>query len=201
MHKRPQPEISGKLPGLPPGMSVRAGRRSIFPAPWRHIAVAGGRRPEPSLIHADQGDDAVLNHAFEEKNIRWKTIDGIDHMSLTVLDVDEKGGLLHVLYKFAANRQIVLHRHLTLNKTMTIEGEHRLYDVSGRLKEIRPAGRFTIAPPSEEPHREGGGDRDALVLFVIYGEDALYQALDDEMKVVRTLGVPDFVGLFDGKRR
>lgn len=135
--------------------------------------------------------------AFDDRNIRWKQIDGIDHLSLSVLDADEKNDVIHVLFKFVANRQIVLHRHLTLNKTMTLQGEHRLYHLDGRLKEIRPTGRFTVAPPSDEPHREGGGDQDAVVLFAIYGKGPLYQALDDEMNIIRALTVEDFVGLYD----
>lgn len=129
--------------------------------------------------------------------IKWKAIEGIDHLWLSVLDVDAKVGLLHVLFKFAARQKIILHRHLTLNKTMTIQGEHRLYEADGSLKEIRPFGRFITAPPSNEPHREGGGDQDAIVLFAIYGDGALYQALDEQMNVIRTLGVQDFVDLYD----
>ncbi|WP_363352050.1 regulator [Methylocystis echinoides] len=135
--------------------------------------------------------------AFDDHNICWKQIDGIDHLSLSVLDMDDKHGVMHVVFKFAANRQIILHRHLTLNKTMTLQGEHRLYHVDGRLKEIRPTGRFTVAPPSDDPHREGGGDQDAVVLFAIYGDGALYEALDNEMNVVRTLCAADFASLYD----
>ncbi|WP_457797850.1 regulator [Methylocystis sp. S23] len=136
--------------------------------------------------------------AFDDRNIRWKRIDGIDFLSLSVLDADEKNGVIHVVFKFAANRQIVLHRHLTLNKTMTIQGEHRLYHADGRLKEVRPAGRFTVTPPSDEPHREGGGDQDAIVLFAIHGDGALYEALDDDLNVVMTLAARDFAQLYDG---
>ncbi|WP_442755772.1 regulator [Methylocystis sp. JAN1] len=134
---------------------------------------------------------------FDERNIRWKQIDGVDHLSLSVLDVDGANGVIHVLFKFAAKRQIVLHRHLTLNKTMTIRGEHRLYHADGRLKEVRPCGRFTVAQPTDEPHREGGGDIDAIVLFAIYGAGALYEALDDSMNVAMTLRAQDFAALYD----
>jgi hypothetical protein len=137
---------------------------------------------------------------FDERNIHWKQIDGVDHMLLSVLDVDKAKGVLHVIYKFAANRQIILHRHLTLNKTMTLRGEHRLYHADGTLKEIRPAGRFTVARPSDEPHREGGGDIDAIVLFVVYGDGVLYEALDDGLNVVRALTTADFADLYDEKR-
>ncbi len=139
----------------------------------------------------------MTTNAFDEPTIQWKTIDGIDHVSLSVLDVDAKNSVIHVLFKFAANRKILLHRHLTLNKTMTICGAHRLYHSDGRLKEIRPAGRFTVAPPSDEPHREGAGDEDAIVLFAIHGDGPLYQALDDEMAVVRTLAAQDFAALHE----
>jgi hypothetical protein len=135
--------------------------------------------------------------AFDNRTIRWKQIDGIDHLSLSVLDVDATNGVIHTVFKFAANERIILHRHLTLNKTMTLQGEHRLYHPDGELKEIRPTGRFTVAPPSDDPHREGGGDQDAVVLFAIYGDGALYQALDDGENVVRTLTVEDFAGLLD----
>lgn len=134
---------------------------------------------------------------FDDRNIRWKSIDGIEHLSLSVLDADEKNGVIHVLFKFAGNRKIVLHRHLTLNKTMTIQGEHRLYHPDGGLKEIRPVGSFNVAPPSDDPHREGGGEQDAVVLFVIHGDGALYEALDDQLNVLMTLTAQDFISLHD----
>lgn len=137
---------------------------------------------------------------FDERNILWKEIPGIEHLWLSVLDVDRENGVTHVLYKFAANRQIILHRHLTMNKTMTIRGEHRLYHADGRLKEVRPAGRFTVAPPSDEPHREGGGDVDVIVLFAIHGAGALYEALDDDMNVIMTLSAQDFAMLHEQQR-
>jgi hypothetical protein len=143
----------------------------------------------------------VNQFVFDDRNIRWKSLDGIEHLSLSVLDADEKNGVIHVLFKFAADRKIILHRHLTLNKTMTVQGEHRLYHPDGRLKEIRPVGSFNVAPPSNDPHREGGGDQDAIVLFAIHGDGALYEALDDELNVLRTLTAQDFVGLRDHEGR
>ena len=143
----------------------------------------------------------MVEFAFDERNIRWKHIDGFDHLSLSVLDVDDKNGVIHVMLKFAANQQIILHRHLTLNKTMTVQGEHRLYHADGRLKEVRPVGRFTISPASDEPHREGGGDQDAIILFVVYGSGALYETLDDEQNVIITLCAQNFVDLYDSDAR
>lgn len=137
--------------------------------------------------------------AFDDSNIAWKSLEGIDHLWFQALDVDAENKTLHILFKFAANKKIMLHRHLTLNKTMAIQGEHRLYHPDGRLKEVRPVGRFVVSPPSPDPHREGGGDQDVVVLFVIYGGGALYEALDDDLNVITTLTHQDFAGLYEPK--
>lgn len=133
---------------------------------------------------------------FDDSNIRWQRFGDVEHLWLSVLDVDAKNRIVQVLFKFAANQQIVLHRHKTTNKTFVIQGEHRLYHPDGRLKEIRPTGRYTVSPPSDDPHREGGGDQDVVVMFTIYGEnDALYELLDDQMNVVASISIDDFAKL------
>jgi hypothetical protein len=137
------------------------------------------------------------NFTFDDRNIEWKRLADADHLWLSVLDIDERNGLIHVLYKFAANEKILLHRHKTLNKTFVIQGEHRLYDPSGAIKEIRPVGSYKVSPPSPEPHREGGGgDEDVVVFFTIYGgAETLYEILDDDLEVVAPLTVEDFRAL------
>jgi hypothetical protein len=113
-----------------------------------------------------------------------------------VLDIDEPNGIIHVLYKFAANEKILLHRHKTVNKTFVIQGEHRLYHANGEIKEIRPVGSYKVSPPSPDPHREGGGDEDVIVHFTIYGgKETLYEILDDDLNVVAPLTVEDFRAL------
>ncbi|KAF2989987.1 regulator [Methylocystis sp. MJC1] len=133
---------------------------------------------------------------FDDSNIRWQRFGDVEHLWLSVLDSDAKNRIVQVLFKFAANQQIVLHRHKTTNKTFVIQGEHRLYHPDGRLKEIRPTGRYTVSPPNDDPHREGGGDQDVVVMFTIYGEnDALYELLDDQMNVIASISIDDFAKL------
>ena len=134
---------------------------------------------------------------FNDGNIPWKRLEGIDHLLFSVLDVDDRN-VLHVLFKFSANQRIVLHRHCALNKTFVIQGEHRLYHANGELKDVRPAGSYTVSPPADEPHREGGGDQDVVVLFTIYDrEGPLYEILDDDSNIVATLSIEDFVSFYD----
>lgn len=139
----------------------------------------------------------MTTYFFDDRNIAWHVLDGIDHLAYSILHVDEQLHLIDVLFKFAAQRQIVLHRHMALNVTFVIQGEHRLFAPDGQLKEVRPVGRYTMTPPSIEPHREGGGDVDAVVLFSIRGNDGiLYEILDDGLMAVATLSFQDFVGLY-----
>jgi len=136
-------------------------------------------------------------HFFDDSHIQWQTLSGFDHLQYSILDIDESNKIVDVLFKFAARQQIVLHGHKALNKTFVIQGEHRLYHADGSLKEIRPVGRYTSSQPSDEPHREGGGDVDVIVFFSIRGTDGVfYQILDDELQVIAELGMRDFIDLY-----
>jgi len=144
----------------------------------------------------------MSHHLFDNANIPWQTLGNIEHLHYSILDIDRQNKIVDVVFKFAANRQIVLHRHKVLNKTFVIQGEHRLYEADGRLKEIRPVGRYTSSLPSDEPHREGGGDEDAIVFFSIRGNDGVfYEILDDNLNVIATLGMQDFIDLHAAQTR
>lgn len=139
----------------------------------------------------------MANYLFDDANINWQTLEGFEHLHYSILDIDEQNKIVDVLFKFAAHQQIVLHRHKVLNKTFVIQGEHRLYEADGRLKEVRAVGSYTSSQPSDEPHREGGGDLDVIVFFSIRGgEGAFYEILDDDLNVIVTLGMQDFIGLY-----
>ena len=102
-----------------------------------------------------------------------------------------------MLFKFAANEKIALHRHVAANNTFVIQGEHRLYYPNGDLKEVRPTGSYTVSPPSEDPHQEGGGDEDVVIHFSIRCDGGTcYEILDDDHNVASTLGFDDFEDLY-----
>src|ERR1700687_1273201 len=82
---------------------------------------------------------------------------------------------------------------LELTNTMVVKGEHRLYEPNGALKEVRPVGSYTSSPPGD-PHREGAGDEGGVVFYSVRGKDGtLFEVLDDDLKVVGTLSMTDFV--------
>ncbi|MDD5322383.1 MAG: regulator [Methylococcales bacterium] len=138
---------------------------------------------------------------FDNCNIKWQNLEEFENLAYSILSIDENNKIIDVIFKFTANKQIILHRHLALNNTFVIQGEHRLYEPSGTLKEVRPVGSYTSSPPSNEPHREGGGDEDVIVFFSIRGGDGvLYEILDDDLNVVATLSMQDFIGLYKAQQ-
>jgi hypothetical protein len=142
----------------------------------------------------------MANHLFDDTHIQWHTIAGFEHLYYSILNIDEANSLIDVLFKFTAQQQIVLHRHKALNHTFVIQGEHLLYRADGTLKEARAVGSYTVSQASDEPHREGGGEVDAIVFFSIRGCDGvLYEILDDDLNIVATLSMQDFVNLYQNQ--
>lgn len=136
-------------------------------------------------------------HFFDDSLVNWQTLAGFQHIHYWILDIDTEQRIVDVLFKFSANQQIVLHRHKALNKTFVLQGEHHIYHANGDLKETRAIGSYKVSPASDEPHREGGGSIDAVVLFSIRSSnDLFYEILDDDLNIIATLGMNDFVALF-----
>jgi len=139
--------------------------------------------------------------SFNNEAITWNRLEGIDHLQYFILDVDSERQIVDVLFKFDANEQIVLHRHVALNHMLVLQGEHRLYEPDGSVKEVRPAGRYTVSPASNDPHREGGGDEEVIILFSIRGTDGkLYEFLDDDMNVVGEFTMDDFIATYSAQQ-
>jgi len=143
----------------------------------------------------------MIKRLLNDNPIHWQTLDGFDYLHYSILDIDTEHHMVDVLFKFAAQQQIVLHRHKALNKTWVLQGEHRLYHADGTLKEIRPTGRYTTSPASDDPHREGGGDEDVIVLFSIRGSAGVfYEILDDDLNVIAELGMQEFIDLYQQQK-
>ncbi|WP_415878818.1 cupin domain-containing protein [Methylomonas sp. TEB] len=134
-------------------------------------------------------------YLFDDRRIDWQTLEGFEHLRYFILNIDTDANIVDVLFKFAAGQQIVLHRHKAPNHIFVIQGEHRIYQADGTLKEIRPVGSYTVSPASEVPHREGGGDIDVILLFSIRSTGVLYDILDNDANVIGSLAMSDFVAL------
>ncbi|MCR9087460.1 MAG: DUF4437 domain-containing protein [Rhodobacteraceae bacterium] len=138
--------------------------------------------------------------AFDQSNIKWNALEGIDHVWYHVLKVDPDAKVVDLLLKFSANERIVLHRHHADYSTFIIQGELRLYDDAGELTEIRPTGSFVEKPGGGAPHTEGGGDVDCIAWFSNRGTDGtIYEILGPNGETLATLGLQDFAALWDAQ--
>ena len=143
---------------------------------------------------------AMMSYAFDDRNIRWYPLGDFEHFVFAMLDVDTSQKIVDFILKFPPNQQIFLHRHLALTNTLVVQGEHRMYEPNGALKEVRPVGSYTSTPPGE-PHREGAGDEGGVVFYSVRGKDGvLFEVLDDDLNVVGTLSMEDFIGAWEEQK-
>ena len=134
-------------------------------------------------------------YQFDASAIDWQPLPAPDgspspHIGMSILEVDEKAYIVDVLFKFAANEKIVMHRHTSAFNTLVLQGEHRIYEPSGALKEIRPTGTYRAGKADDEPHTEGGGDEDVIIFFSLRPSDEqapIYEVLDDNLETVSTM--------------
>lgn len=139
---------------------------------------------------------------FDDHAIHWNRFgEFVPAFHYSILHLDEKSRIVDVLFKLPANEQIVLHRHRALNHTFVVQGEHRLYETDGSLREIRPSGSYTVSPASELPHREGGGAQDVIIAFSIRPGEAevLYELLDDAENPLGTVTFQMLVELYQAQ--
>ena len=133
------------------------------------------------------------SYVFDDRHIRWCKMGDFEHFEVAMLDVDVSQNIVDFLIKFEPNQPIFLHRHTALTNTLVVQGEHRLYEPTGALKEVRRVGTYTSSPPGE-PHSESGGVEGGVVLYRIRGEEnTLFEVLDDTLNVVGTLSTQDFM--------
>jgi hypothetical protein len=143
----------------------------------------------------------AISYAFDDRNIRWNKLGDFEHFVFAVLDIDPPRRIVDFIVKFEPNQQIFVHRHLALTNTLVVQGEHRIYEPDGVLKEVRAVGSYTSSLPGE-PHREGAGYEEAVILYSVRGKDgALFEILDDDLRVVETLGAEDFIQAFEEQKK
>ena len=148
---------------------------------------------------------AVESHAssyrFDDRNIRWRALGDFKHFEVFIFSVDENKNIADFIVKFEPNQKIFLHRHLALTNTFVVDGEHIIYEPNGITRELRPVGRFTSSQPGDA-HREGGGVNGCVLQYSVRGEsDALFDVLDDDLKVIATLRTGDFKAAFDAQQQ
>ena len=144
---------------------------------------------------------AATTYAFDQSNIRWFPLGEFKHLELAMLAVDRRNKIVDFMVKFHANGVIFNHRHLAETRIFVVQGEHRIYELDGSLKEVRKTGSYTIGAPGGV-HSEGAGDVDCIVTYNIRGNgsDEMFDVLDAAGNNVGKIGFEDFAALYDAQQ-
>jgi hypothetical protein len=127
-----------------------------------------------------------------DHEINWQPFAGIENLELTLCDLDEERQVVDLLVRFAPNKTVTMHNHLAQTNMFIVQGELRMYEPDGSVREVRPAGRY-YRGRRDDAHSEGGGPEGAVVFYSVRGHGAteMLEIMDDDQNVVATLGIAD----------
>jgi len=127
-----------------------------------------------------------------DHEIDWQPFAGIENLELTLCDIDEERKVVDLLVRFAPDQTVTLHNHLAQTNMFIIQGELRMYEPDGSIREVRPAGRY-YRGTTNDAHSEGGGPDGAVVFYSIRADDKddVLQVLADDQTVLGTVSMDD----------
>lgn len=135
---------------------------------------------------------AIPSFDLYDHEIDWQPFAGIENLELTLCDLDEDRQVLDLLARFAPNKTVTMHNHLAQTNMFVIQGELRMYELDGSVREVRPAGRY-YRGRRDDVHSEGGGPDGAVVFYSVrgHGAEEMFQVMDNNENVVATISMGD----------
>lgn len=127
-----------------------------------------------------------------DHEINWLPFAGIENLELRLLDIDEERQTVDLIVRFAPNKTVTMHRHVAQTNMFIIQGELRIYEQDGSIREVRPAGRY-YRGRRDDAHSEGGGPEGAVVFYSVrgHGADEMLDVMDDAGSTTATLTTDD----------
>lgn len=127
-----------------------------------------------------------------DHEIKWMPFAGIENLELSLFDLDEDRSVVDLIVRFAPNKTVTMHNHLAQTNMLIIQGELRMYEPDGSIREARTAGRY-YRGTTGDAHSEGGGPEGAVVFYSMRcdGETNVLEVLDDDANVQATLTMDD----------
>lgn len=124
--------------------------------------------------------------------ISWLPFAGIENLELTLCDIDEERHVVDLLVRFAPNKTVTMHNHLAQTNMFIVQGELRIYEPDGSIRERRTAGRY-FRGRTGDAHSEGGGPEGAVVLYSMRCDSLtnVLEIMDDQQQVLATLTMND----------
>jgi 2,4'-dihydroxyacetophenone dioxygenase len=143
---------------------------------------------------------ATPTFSFDDSQIAWQPFAGLQHLELALLEVDEAREIVDLIVRFEPNEKVAIHNHIAQTNMFIIQGELRMYETDGSVREVRPAGRY-YRGKRDDCHSEGGGPEGAIVFYSVRGHGAteLFDIMDDNNNVEATIGMADVVQMWNAR--
>lgn len=135
-----------------------------------------------------------------DHTIEWLPFAGIENLELRLLDIDQERQIVDLVVRFAPNKTVTMHNHIAQTNMFIIQGELRMYEADGSVREVRSAGNY-FRGRRDDAHSEGGGPEGAVVFYSVrgHGADELFDIMDDDGKVTATLTMADVLGAWEAQ--
>ena len=129
-------------------------------------------------------------------SITFQPMPGIEGLEVCVYDVDMERQIADAVFRFPPNTPVALHRHVTQTNMLILEGELRIYEDDGSVRDCRTAGKY-YRGKRDDAHTEGAGPDGAIVLYSVRGHGAaeIIEILGDEGQVLGALTFDDVLAL------
>lgn len=136
-----------------------------------------------------------------DHEITWLPFAGFENLELSLFDLDEERKVVDLIVRFAPNETVTMHNHLAQTNMLIIQGELRMYEPDGSIREVRPAGRY-YRGTTGDTHSEGGGPEGAVVFYSMRCDSGpnVLEVMDDSGTVQATLTMDDVRGAWDAQQ-
>ncbi len=131
---------------------------------------------------------SIPNDLYDDV-IAWGAFAGLENLEVSISEIDEEREILDAIVRFSPNEMVGMHKHCAQTNMFVIQGELRIYEPDGELREVRPAGNY-YRGRRDDVHTEGGGEEGAVVLYSVrgHGENDLFELMDENQNVQAVIG-------------
>ena len=152
-------------------------------------------------------EDRVMTESFfDPSRHKWREVTGepdssyLIHHDYTILGHDVAAGTLDMIVRWGEDGgHCPLHRHVSTTTILVLAGEQQLWDIhpdgSRGEHKVRSAGDYALTLGDGLPHLERGGEKGGMAFFGSHctSGGALYELLDEEMKVIADVTIETLV--------
>jgi 2,4'-dihydroxyacetophenone dioxygenase len=146
------------------------------------------------------GKTITSTFSFDDSQIIWGDFPYVKDATFFLYDFDEEHRVIDLLFKFEANKKITVHTHIQTTNMFIVQGELRIYETDGTIKEVRHAGQY-FRGRKDDTHSEGGGPEGAVVFYSVRCDerDELFNVIGEEEQVIATINIDDVHTMWDAK--